>query len=87
MKLNSQYIHKALELSNKEELEEYKNLIRNIEAVDKTDLQIFVLQLWKVFQEKQEDCAQLNEKYEEPYESYENLCDKLAYEEGWDPRT
>lgn len=80
MKLDSQYIHKALELLDEEEIKRYKYLIRNIEAVDKGDLQFFVIQLWKAFQQRQKDLCELDEKYN-------NLCDKLEYEEGWDPRT
>ena len=87
MKLNSQYIHMTLELLDEEKIKDYKILVRDIEAVDKGDLQLFVLQLWKAFQQRQEDIAQLNEYNIELQEKYNNLCDKLEYEERWDPRT
>ena len=71
----------------KKKIKDYKILIRDIEAVDKGDLQFFVLQLWEVFQQRQKDCAHLNEVLYEMNEKYNNLCDKIEYEEGWDPRT
>lgn len=78
--IDSQYIHKALELLDEDETKRYKYLIRNIEAVDKSDLQFFVLQLWDAFQQRKEKLCELDEKYN-------SLCDRLEYEEGWDPRT
>ena len=86
MKLDSQYIHKALELLDEEKIERYKYLINNIESVDKGDLQFFVLQLWEVFQQGREDYARLNAVLNDLIEKYDNLCDKIEYEEGWDPR-
>lgn len=86
MRLNSQYIHKALELLDEEKIKDYNILIRDIEAVDKGDLQFFVLQLWELFQQRQEDWAHLNVVLYQLNEKYNNLCDKLEYEEGWDPR-
>lgn len=85
-KLDSQYIHKAFELLDEEKIEKYKYLIRDIESVDKGDLQLFVLQLWDVFQQRQKDYAYLNEAFQELNEKYNNLCDKIEYEEGWVPR-
>ena len=79
-KLDSQYIHKALELLDEDEIKRYKYSIKDIEAVDKGDLQFFVLQLWDAFQQRKKELCELDEKYN-------NLCDKLEYEEGWDPRT
>lgn len=86
MKLDSQYIYKAFELLDEEKIERYKYLIRDIESVDKGDLQFFVLQLWDAFQQRRKDWAYLNEAFQELNEKYNNLCDKIEYEEGWDPR-
>ena len=87
MKLNSQYIHMTLELLDEEKIKDYNILIRDIEAVDKGDLQLFVLLLWEAFQQGKEDYAHLNEVLHELDEKYNSLCDRLEYEEGWDPRT
>ena len=51
---------------------EYDEDIREFEDVEKEELQYFLAHFWK--------------KYKELEEKYENLCDKIEYEEGWDPR-
>ena len=84
MKLDSQYIYKALELLDEEKIKDYKILIMDIEAVDKGDLQFFVLQLWEAFQQEKEDYAHLNKAFDELNEKYNNLCGGLRYEVGWD---
>ena len=72
MELTSEVIYNTNRNLTLNQVRNFNRDIREFEDVEKGELQLFLAHFWK--------------KYEELEEKYENLCDKIEYEEGWDPR-
>ena len=72
MELTSRIIYNTNGSLTLNQVKDFNKDIREFEDVEKGELQLFLSNLWK--------------KYKKLEEKYENLCDKIEYEEGWDPR-
>ena len=72
MELTSRIIYNTNGSLTLNQVKDFNKDIREFEDVEKGELQLFLSYLWR--------------KHKELEEKYENLCDKIEYEEGWDPR-
>ena len=75
MKLTSKIIYETNKDMNKSQIEKLKEDIQFFEGVEKGELQFFLVYLWNNYIE----AVEFKDKYN-------CLCDRLEYEEGWDPR-
>lgn len=75
MKLTSKIIYETNRDMNKFQIEKLKEDIQLFEDVEKGELQFFLAYLWNNYIEAVE--------FEDKYNC---LCDRLEYEEDWDPR-